>query len=196
MEGDGVMDKTRWDQIKKGMETNGWKAVFSMHPDLPRDIKDDLTKDYQNRYNERYWDHQWYHSHNAYKFMFVRRKAQAVPSVEDNAYRKPIIDRLDRQTAKGINEYKQVISTNKAPLLHRLEETQKELTDGLVYNEWVIDGLINLGKHLAQLRTHLVESHSKVHGIPLHNPIRVNSEKAINMIDNIIGEVGKIGKSE
>lgn len=51
-------------------------------------------------------------------------------------YRQNIIDRLDRQTEKGIKKYGQLLSENKKLTdLDMLEYLAEELTDGLVYIE-------------------------------------------------------------
>lgn len=51
-------------------------------------------------------------------------------------YRKNIINRLDRQTRKGIKKYGQLINENKELTdLQMLEYLAEELTDGLVYLE-------------------------------------------------------------
>jgi hypothetical protein len=59
--------------------------------------------------------------------------------VKSMAYRQPIIDRLDRQTAKGIAKYGGPIdkSGHLTSAEEALEYLAEELTDGLVYVEHV-----------------------------------------------------------
>lgn len=57
-------------------------------------------------------------------------------------YRQGIINRLDRQTEKGIEKYGTVLSDyDKMKAIDRLEHLAEELTDGLVYIEHIIQGL-------------------------------------------------------
>jgi hypothetical protein len=67
-----------------------------------------------------------------------------VSSVTDLTYRQTIIDRLDRQTQKGLKKYDAVLSHyTDMPIEKRLEHLAEELTDALVYIEhlkaWVKD---------------------------------------------------------
>lgn len=57
--------------------------------------------------------------------------------VKTMEYRQPIIDRLDKQTAKGIDKYGNTIdrSGHLRSGLQRLEYLAEELTDALVYGE-------------------------------------------------------------
>lgn len=48
-----------------------------------------------------------------------------------------IIDRFKSQRKKGIDKYGQVLENNHAPLFERLEHLAQELTDGLMYIEWI-----------------------------------------------------------
>jgi len=59
--------------------------------------------------------------------------------VKSMAYRQPIIDRLDRQTAKGIAKYGGTIdkSGHLTSATEALEYLAEEMTDGLVYVEHV-----------------------------------------------------------
>jgi len=48
-----------------------------------------------------------------------------------------IIARFKSQRKKGIDKYGQVLENNHAPMLERLEYLAQELTDGLMYIEWI-----------------------------------------------------------
>jgi hypothetical protein len=48
-----------------------------------------------------------------------------------------IIDRFRSQEAKGINKYGQVLEQNHADIQERLEHLAQELSDGLMYIEWI-----------------------------------------------------------
>lgn len=190
------MDSKRWRQIKKGMEKNGWKCVFELHPDLPAYIKESLIKDYIGIYPREEYHHQWYHNHRAYACFFVKRKEQPKISVEDNIYREPIIKRVDEQTLKGIKKYGTVLPQNTAPMLDRIEHIQQELTDALVYNEWIKDGFNKVADHAYELVAHLAMSHCKMADLSPDNPIRVDHEKAMKMAHHIAKELSNIGKDE
>lgn len=67
----------------------------------------------------------------------------------EDRYRKRIIERLDKQRAKGFNKYGQCLENNEASINERLEHLAQELTDALEYIEWIkeeIDWLLNTGK--------------------------------------------------
>jgi hypothetical protein len=48
-----------------------------------------------------------------------------------------IIARFKAQEKKGIKKYGQILENNNAPMLERLEHLAQELTDGLMYVEWI-----------------------------------------------------------
>jgi len=48
-----------------------------------------------------------------------------------------IIDRFRSQEAKGINKYGQVLEQNHGDIQYRLEHLAQELSDGLMYVEWI-----------------------------------------------------------
>ena len=48
-----------------------------------------------------------------------------------------IIARFKSQRKKGIDKYGQVLENNHAPMLERIEHLAQELTDGLMYIEWM-----------------------------------------------------------
>jgi hypothetical protein len=192
--------REKWIQIKNGMVKDGWKCVVELHPDLPREIRENLVSDYKAKYPESQYQIQWYHAHNAYKVLFVKPIPQPVApvglSVEDNKYIKPITARVVKQTQKGIEKYGTVLPLNGAPILERFEHVQQELTDGLQYNEWLMEAFIELSKHVAILDKHLEKSYSKVKHMPDHNPIRINHVKAIEMAQHIHKELVGIGQSK
>jgi uncharacterized protein YoxC len=187
------MERERWYQIKKGMEKNGWRCVVEFHPNLPEDIKGSLTADKMTQYPKHQYDHQWYYNHNAYQCLFVRRKSSGL-NPEANTYREPIIKRIDAQTLKGIEKYGTVLPRNTAPLLERLEHQQQELTDGLVYGEWIIDGLTRLAEHVAKLKKHVDDSFDEVKGMT--HSIRRNHVTTMRMVNRILEELSGLGKSK
>lgn len=190
------MEREKWNQIKKGMEGAGWKCACELHPAIPEYMQKTIADDQRLKYPKNKFDHQWYHNHNAFLCLFVRPKQEPVQSVEDNTYREPIIKRLDGQTLKGIKKYGTVLPQNKASILDRIEHTQQELTDALVYDEWIREGLIEVAKHMVQLRTFMAGAYLKVSGLRPDNPVRSNHERAIQMMDKILEEMGGVGTSK
>lgn len=50
-----------------------------------------------------------------------------------------IIARFKRQEAKGLAKYGQTLEDNQARVIERLEHLAQELTDALMYIEWVME---------------------------------------------------------
>jgi len=53
-----------------------------------------------------------------------------------------LIARFKAQEKKGIDKYGQILEHNPAPMLERLEHLAQELTDGLMYIEWIKERVI------------------------------------------------------
>jgi len=72
-------------------------------------------------------------------------------------YLDKIIDRFRSQEAKGFNKYGQVLEQNHADIQERLEHLAQELSDGLMYIEWIKEHYqrIVAGKELRQALTEL-----------------------------------------
>jgi hypothetical protein len=79
--------------------------------------------------------------------------------VKSMAYRQPIIDRLDRQTAKGIAKYGGPIdkSGHLTSAEEALEYLAEELTDGLVYVEHVKALVLQQAEENQRLQSELEE---------------------------------------
>jgi NTP pyrophosphatase (non-canonical NTP hydrolase) len=58
-------------------------------------------------------------------------------------YLQAIIQRFKGQAAKGFAKYGQPLELNRTDINDRLEHLSQELTDGLMYIEWIRDGLPN-----------------------------------------------------
>lgn len=131
------MNKDLWKRIEKGMSRAGFNKVLSVHSELPKDVQSDIVLRCVSRYKG--YEQQWYTDHNGYRVLFVKEPNKA-PTAEDNAYRQPIIDRLDNQTNKGIDKYNTLLHENPLPMPERLEHLAEELTDGLQYIEHIKSG--------------------------------------------------------
>lgn len=57
----------------------------------------------------------------------------------DTRYLDRILNRFHQQKWKGIHKYGQVLEQNHGGILYRLEHLAEELTDGLMYVEWIKD---------------------------------------------------------
>jgi rubredoxin len=76
------------------------------------------------------------------------------PTPMDLAYRKKIIERLDRQTQKGIDKYGETLDKNSLTFEDRWEYLAEELTDVLVYTEHFITYLRPFGIVIDDLLRH------------------------------------------
>lgn len=190
------ISRERWKQIKSGMAKNGWKRVMELHPDIPQDIKDSLVADSKVNYPEGAYQRQWYYSFNAYSVLFIRPIAQPKAKAEDNKYREPIIERVDSQTMKGIDKYGTVLPQNKAPMPERLEHVAQELTDGLVYIEWIKEGYDKMADLADELTAILAVTATATRGYNPNNKVRQNTERASNLANSLSRGLRSVGKNE
>ncbi len=71
-----------------------------------------------------------------YNSMLVAKK------LSDNPYFERIKDIFDRQRVKGVRKYGMGLEDNsKFDILERITYLEEELVDGLMYCEWIKDGL-------------------------------------------------------
>ena len=84
--------------------------------------------------------------------------------VKSMAYRQPIIDRLDRQTAKGIAKYGGTIdkSGHLTSATEALEYLAEEMTDGLVYVEHVKALVLQQAEENHRLREELEQAQAEM----------------------------------
>jgi hypothetical protein len=84
--------------------------------------------------------------------------------VKSMGYRQPIIDRLDRQTAKGIAKYGGTIdkSGHLTSATEALEYLAEEMTDGLVYVEHVKALVLQQAEENQRLREELEQAQAEM----------------------------------
>jgi hypothetical protein len=61
-------------------------------------------------------------------------------------YLTSIINRFENQIKKGMNKYGQPLEENTDEIVERLEHLAEELTDGLMYIEWIKEMVSGCGK--------------------------------------------------
>lgn len=102
--------------------------------------------------------------------------------VKNMEYRQPIIDRLDRQTQKGIAKYGDTIdkSGHLRSSEGRLEYLAEELTDGLVYIEHTKRLMQQMEQDMKRIKNHLAMSVNALRAIAYHDsPGAVTAKKAL-----------------
>ena len=61
----------------------------------------------------------------------------------ENPYWDRICKLSEKQRAKGMETYGRGLESNPAPILARINHIEEELIDGLMYLEWLKEGLMN-----------------------------------------------------
>lgn len=73
----------------------------------------------------------------------ISQEADLNPTKPSNPYWESICAIAKQQRAKGMRTYGRGLEDNPADVLKRIEHLQEELIDGLMYCEWIKDGLKN-----------------------------------------------------
>lgn len=103
-------------------------------------------------------------------------------SAKDLSYRQTIIDRLDKQTDKGIKKYGDTIdkSGHLKSSSESLEYLAEELTDGLVYIEHTKQMMRQKEQDMKRIKNHLAMSVNALRAIAYHDsPGAVTAKKAL-----------------
>lgn len=217
-----ALNKTRWEQIKKGMLGEGWRSVVEIHTDVLKPDRDRIKSKLYEKYPTQRFEHRWYHNHMAYNCLFVRLKgidAEVIkPEVDKKAenekkhlehdfYRQSHNYREEvrkQQILKGAEKYPEPFTPDSWSDRELIDHTMMENVDQGHY-------IVGLGKRIGALRSTVDKMHSFHKGLKIHlqcgydnvkkdldvfSPIRNNYERSIMMIDALIEEGERIGRNE
>lgn len=92
-----------------------------------------------------------------------------------------IMDRFKKQEQKGIAKYGQILEDNPAQIKERLEHLAQELTDGLMYVEWIKEGIMAFDQY-----QRLAERTAN------RGPDDTTERRFINFAFGLMGETGEI----